>query len=87
MEITHGRGSEFIGHELINSLLREEYRITDKPITLGNTMYNAILEWIHQFLGNLVHNYNITQTHVDEDDPCLGILAATEFVIHSTTNR
>ena len=29
----------------------------------------------------------MTQTYVDEDEPWLGILAASEFAIFSTTNR
>ena len=29
----------------------------------------------------------MTQTYVDEDEPWLGILAAVEFAIFSTTNR
>ena len=51
-----------------------EYDIIAKPGTLGNPIFNAILDRIHQVLGNLVQTYNITQTYVDEDDPCLGIL-------------
>ena len=50
-------------------------------------MSNAILEQINQVLGNLVQICNITQTYVDEDDPCLGILAASEFGIHLRKNR
>ena len=51
-------------------------------------MSNAVLERIHKFLGNLVQNFNIsTQTYVDKNDPCTGILAAAAFGIFSTTNR
>ena len=64
-----------------------EYGITDKPSTLGNTTSIVILEWIHQVLGNLVRNFNITQTYVDKYDPWWGILAAAEFATFSTTNR
>ena len=49
-------------------------------------MYNTVLERIHQVLGNLVRNFNIDQTYVDEDDPWSGILAAAAFEIHQTTN-
>ena len=34
-----------------------------------------------------MRNCKITQNYVDEDDPWLGILAAAEFDILSTTNR
>ena len=50
-------------------------------------MPNAVLESIHQVLGNLVQTLNIsTQTYIDEDDPGTGILDSAEFVIFSTTN-
>ena len=49
-------------------------------------MSNAILERIHQVIGNLVHTCNITQTYVDKYDPRSGILAALSFVIRSTRN-
>ena len=50
-------------------------------------MPNAVLERIHQVLGNLVRTFKIsTQTYVDEDEPWTGILAASAFAIFSTTN-
>ena len=65
-----------------------EYRITDKLSTSVNPMSNAVLERIHQVLGNLVRTFNIfTQTYVDKNDPWKGILAAVAFAIRSTTNR
>ena len=60
--------------------------MTSNPSTLVNTMSNAVLELIHQVLGNLVRTCNITQTYVDKDDPWSGILAAEAFTILSTTN-
>ena len=50
-------------------------------------MSNAILERIHQILGNLVQTFNIQHTYVDKNDPRMGILDAAGFVIFSTTNR
>ena len=51
-------------------------------------MPNAILEIIHQVLGNLVRNFNIsTQIYVDKNDPWTGILAESAFLIRSTNNR
>ena len=49
-------------------------------------MFNIVLEKIHQVLGNLVQNYNMTQTYVDEDDPWLVILTAEEFAIRLEAN-
>ena len=50
-------------------------------------MSNVVLERIHQVLGNLVRNFNISQTYIDKNDPWAGILAAAEFAICSTTNN
>ena len=44
-------------------------------------MSKKILEQIHQILGNLVRNCNITQTYVGKNDPWTVILDAEEFVI------
>ena len=72
---------------MIKYLIADEYGITDKPITLGNPTSNAILEWIHQVLGNLVRDFNVHQTYINENDPRKGIWAAAEFSIQSTTSR
>ena len=49
-------------------------------------MPNAILEQIHQVLGNLVRALNVQQTYVGKNDPWMGILAAAAFIICSTTS-
>ena len=41
-------------------------------------MSNAVLERIHQVIGNLVQTCNIIKSYVDEDDPWLGTLAAAK---------
>ena len=51
-------------------------------------MSNALLERIHQVLGNLVRTFTIsTQTHVDKNDLWTGILDAAASLIISTTNK
>ena len=61
-----------------------EYRITAKLSNSENPISNAILEKIHQVLGNLVQTFNIsTQTYVDKNYPWKGVLAAAEFGICS----
>ena len=86
-EITYDQGKEFIGHGFRKSLIEYEYKITAKPITLVCPIQNAILEQIHQVLGNLVRNFNVQQTYVDKNDPWTGISAEAAFVIFSTTSR
>ena len=50
-------------------------------------MSTVVLERIHQVFRNLLRNFNISQTYVDENDLWTRILAATSFAISSTTNR
>ena len=50
-------------------------------------MSNAVLEWIHQVIGNLVQTCNIIQYCIDKYDPWSRISAAAEFEIISTTDR
>ena len=64
-----------------------EYGIVAKPSTSGNPMSSAILERIHQVIGVLVRNCNITQHYVDEYGPWSGILDVAAFVIYSTKRR
>ena len=64
-EIVYDQGKEFIGHKFRKYLIEMEYGITAKPSTSGNPMSNAVLEMIHQVLGNQVRTFNIsTQTYV-----------------------
>ena len=86
MDITYDQGRKFTGLEFRKSLIEMEYGITVKPSTLVNPISDAILNHIHQIIGNLVLTCNITQTYYDKDDPWSGILDAAAFVILSTTN-
>ena len=62
MKITYGQGSEFIGHDFIESPIEKYYGITFKPITLVNITSNAILERIYQVLENLVRIFTLAKT-------------------------
>ena len=46
-------------------------------------MSNAVLERIHQILGNLMQTFKISENYVDEDDPLSGILVAESFAVIS----
>ena len=88
IEIMYDQGKEFISSEFRKSLIETEYGISTKPSTSWNPMFNAMLERIHQVLGNLVQTVNTsTQTYVEKDDSWTLILAAAAFSIFSTTNK
>ena len=44
---------------------------------------NSILERIHQVIANLICTFALQNNHLDKDDPCSGILAATDFAARS----
>ena len=50
-------------------------------------MSNTVLEQIQQVLGNLVRNFDISQTYVDKNYPWTVILSAAAFPIRSTNSR
>ena len=87
IEITYDQVKESIGHELRKYLIETEYRITAKPSTLENTIFNAILEQINQVIGNLVRTFKIQQTYIEKNELWTGILGEAAFVIRSTTSR
>ena len=47
------RGREFIGQEFAR-MIEKDYGIKRKIITTRNPQANAIIEWVHQTLGNMI---------------------------------
>jgi hypothetical protein len=62
-------------------LCRKDYRHKCKPITTRNPQANAIIEQVHQTIGNIIHTSNVQKC--DDDDPWSGILVATMFAVHA----
>jgi len=82
-QVTIDRGSEFIGHEF-QEMIKNDYKVTAKPITTRNPQANAIVERVHQVIGNMVRSFELQDAYLDEDDPWSGILSAVAFAIRST---
>jgi hypothetical protein len=82
-QITFDRGGEFIGHEFQN-MIKNDYGIKKKPITVRNPQANAIVERIHQVIGNIIRTFELQENYLDEDDPWKGILSATAFAVRAT---
>ena len=87
VEITYDQGGDFLGHEFKNSLIEQGYGIKTKPASSGIPQANATIERIHQVLGNLIHNFNLHDTYVDDADPWMVILAAAASTVRSTYHR
>jgi transposase InsO family protein len=82
-QITYDRGSEFIGKDF-QMMIKNDYGIKGKPITVRNPQANAIVERVHQVIGNIIRTFELENNYLDEDDPWKGILSATAFAIRST---
>jgi transposase InsO family protein len=82
-QITFDRGSEFMGHDFQN-MVTNDYGIKRKPITTRNPQANAIVERIHQVIGNIIRTFELQTNYLDEEDPWKGILSATAFAVRAT---
>jgi hypothetical protein len=65
-------------------MIKNDYGIKGKPITVRNPQANAIVERVHQVIGNIIWTFELKSNYLDEDDPWKGILSATAFAVRST---
>ena len=88
-EIRMDRGKEFAAE--VSKTLRDEYGIERKLITTRNPQANAIIERIHQVVGDMLRTRDVQGKHdLDEDFGWTGILSAVRRAINSlvhTTTR
>jgi transposase InsO family protein len=80
--INYDRGTEFMAE--FATMVEKDYGITKRPITKRNPRANAMIERIHQTIGNIIRTFEVQDNYLDEDDPWLGILAATMFAVRAT---
>jgi hypothetical protein len=62
-------------------MIKNDYGIKEKPITVRNPQANAIVERVHQVIWNIIQTFELESNYLDEDDPWKGILSATAFVV------
>ena len=67
-------------------MIEHDYGIKVRPITTRNPQANAILERIHQTIGNIIHTFHIENMVLDDDNPWDGILASTMFALRATVH-
>ena len=65
-------------------MILQDYGIKGKPITVRNPQANAIVERIHQVIGNIIRTFELESNYLNEEDPWTGILATTAFAVRST---
>ena len=78
------RGNEFLTE--FKELIEKDYGIPIKPITTRNPQVNAILERVHQTIGNIIRTFKVNEMVLDDDNPWDGILAATMFTLRATVH-
>ena len=82
--IQYDRGSEFLAE--FAEMVEDDYGIKRKPSTVRNPQSNAMIERIHQTIGNIIRSYEVSELELDEEDPFAGILAATMFATRATVH-
>ena len=65
-------------------MIKNNYGIKNKPITTRNPQANAVVERIHQVLGNMVRSFQLEDQYLDTEDPWKGILSVAAFAVRST---
>ena len=56
-------------------MILADYGITVKSITSRNPQVNAILERVHQTIGNIIRVFKVQDMILDDEKPWDGILA------------
>ena len=58
-------------------MIKTDYGVKVRPITTRNPQANAIVERVHQMIGNMIRTFELYDNDgIDDDDPWSGILAA-----------
>jgi hypothetical protein len=63
-------------------MIQNDYGLKIKRITTRNPQANAIIERVHQTIGNIIRTFDVQS--MDSNDPWGGILAATMFAVRAT---
>ena len=73
-------GTEFMTE--FAKMCHNEYGLKGKPIPTRNPQSNAIIERIHQTIGNIIRTFDVS--NIINNDPWLVILDATMFDVCAT---
>ena len=72
-------------------MMANDYRIPCYSTSVRNTQAYAIVERVHQTIGNITCIFKIQQMDLDNENPWEGILSSTMFTIwskvHTTTQH
>jgi len=90
-KIIADRGGEFVGH-VFQETLKNDYGIDLRLITTANPQANAVVERIHQVIGNMLRTMKLEEIYLlpPPYDPFAGVISAIGYAIRSSwhsTNR
>jgi len=80
-KIIYDNGSEF---KKDFKQLCKDFGLKSKPTTVRNPQANAILERVHQVVGNMLRTKELEKRSFTEDDPWGEVLASIAWAIQST---
>lgn len=80
-QIVFDKGGEFMAEF---AQMTNDYGIKRRGTTTRNPQANAILERIHQTIGNIIRTFGIQDLDVDETNPFAAVLSAAMFAVRST---
>jgi transposase InsO family protein len=81
-QITYDQGTEFMAE--FAQMIEMDYGIKKKPITVRNPQANAIIERIHQTMGNMLRTFVLPQSEIENSVESDGILSAIMFGLRTT---
>ena len=83
---THAQGRSFLTMGMKKDFLPllRDFSIKPTPTTIKNPQTNAILEYVHQVLGDMLHTKNLHQYDFDALDLWSDILVSVSWAICST---
>ena len=68
------------------TMIKEDYNVKRKLITTRNPASNAIIERVHQTIGNMICSFQVQDIEVTDEFSWTGILQAVSFAIRSTVH-
>ncbi|MFM7186493.1 MAG: hypothetical protein ACKO14_01615 [Armatimonadota bacterium] len=81
-EISYDAGPEFKAE--FQSLIKDEYGIEPKPITIRNPQANAIIERIHGVIGDMFRTFDMSSIDEKSSQPFEGLVSAICWAVRST---
>ena len=86
--VINDRGSEFMAE--VQEMLTNDYGCDVNRITTRNPQANAIVERVHQTIGNMIRTWLVNDPDLNEKEPFVGLLSAVAFAtratVHTTLN-